>query len=67
MKKNSGYIVAAALAIPMTAASISVADEGGLQLEEVMVTAQRRAQDVRDVPIAITVVGGGRYARPGHV
>jgi iron complex outermembrane receptor protein len=38
----------------------ALAENGGqgYRLEEVTVTAQRRTQDVRDVPIALTVVSG---------
>ena len=34
-------------------------------LEEVVVTAQKRAQDLQDVPIAVTVVGGATVERAG--
>ena len=38
-----------------------------LMLEEVVVTAQKRAQNVQDVPIAITAFGGQRLEELGVV
>lgn len=35
------------------------------QLEEIIVTAQRRAQDMQDVPIAMNVMSGGEIERSG--
>lgn len=40
-------------------------EEGGLSLDEVTVTAQRREQTLKDVPIAIEVFGGAEIQKQG--
>jgi outer membrane receptor protein involved in Fe transport len=42
-----------------------IAQERGLALEEIVVTAQRRAQSLQEVPIAIEVFGGTDIRRQG--
>jgi len=50
---------ALAVAVPQVAFSQSSA------LEEVIVTAERRAQDAQDVPIALTIIGGSEISPAG--
>ncbi|WP_414729357.1 hypothetical protein [Zhongshania aliphaticivorans] len=56
MNKNILIIIMAAFSLPATAEQKEYKPTS--KLEEVVVTAQRRVQDVRDVPIAITVLAG---------
>lgn len=53
------FLSALAVAVPQAAFSQSSA------LEEVIVTAERRAQDAQDVPIALTIIGGGEISPAG--
>lgn len=49
----------AGLAQPVTApAKVEASDTRGLAVEEIIVTAQKRAQNLQDVPISIAVVSG---------
>jgi len=48
--------IAAAVVAPSVQAQED--GEGGFQLEEIVVTAQKREQSVQDVPIAVTVLDG---------
>lgn len=41
------------------------AGQGGLQLEEVVVTAQKRAQNIQDVPLAVSVVSSQQLENAG--
>ena len=49
-------LLAAAPAAAQEAAEAAAADDGGL--DEIVVTAQRRAENLQDVPISVTAVGG---------
>ena len=55
--------IAAAVAVTTLSATASVnsvyaAEEGKIMLEEVIVTAQKRAESVQDVPLAISAYSG---------
>jgi len=57
---GAGFVLSAlAVALPQAAFSQSSA------LEEVIVTAERRAQDAQDVPIALTIIGGSEISPAG--
>ena len=57
---GAGFVLSAlAVALPQAAFSQSSA------LEEVIVTAERRAQDAQDVPIALTIIGGSEISPSG--
>ncbi|MCG8369968.1 MAG: TonB-dependent receptor [Proteobacteria bacterium] len=56
-----GAIAAAAVALAAPAA----AQESGLQLEEIVVVAQKREQNIMDVPVAITAVTGTQIEQSG--
>ena len=57
---GAGFVLSAlAAAVPQAAFSQSSA------LEEVIVTAERRAQDAQDVPIALTIIGGSEISPAG--
>ncbi len=62
--------VAAALLSGLTIASTSVAEEvrasaaAKPQVEEIVVTAQKRAENVQDVPVAVTAVSAAELAQP---
>ncbi|MBK6510453.1 MAG: hypothetical protein IPG06_14025 [Haliea sp.] len=51
----------------VVAASPIAASEATLKLEEVIVTAQKRAQSLQDVPIAITAVSQGDDVEPEYL
>ena len=53
----------AAFAIPAQAQQAG--ESGSLQLEEVVVTAQKREQNVQDVPLAVAVVSAAQIERAG--
>ena len=57
---GAGFVLSAlAVAVPQVAFSQSSA------LEEVIVTAERRAQDAQDVPIALTIIGSSEISPSG--
>jgi len=58
LKQVSLATVALALATPAYAQDAAPQQEGGLQ--EIIVTAQKRAEDVQDVPIAISAFGSAQ-------
>lgn len=63
-RKNSSLTASALVAIlGATWLPQSVAD--GLSLEEVVVTAQKRAESLQDVPIAVTAISGDKIADAG--
>ncbi len=62
----SKHFVKAAMAVAVTAvaAQTSLANDN-LTLEEVVVTAQKRAESLQDVPISVSAVGGEKLADAG--
>ncbi len=62
----SKHFVKAAMAVAVTAvaAQSSLANDN-LTLEEVVVTAQKRAESLQDVPISVSAVGGEKLADAG--
>jgi iron complex outermembrane receptor protein len=54
----------AAAAAPSWADADGGADNGGLQ--EVVVTARKRAENAQDVPIALTAIAGDRFSEENH-
>jgi iron complex outermembrane recepter protein len=53
------------LALAVSAMSFHAAAEESFALEEVVVTAQKRAQSLQDVPISVSAVGGEKLAEAG--
>ncbi len=53
------------LAIAISAVSFQTLAEDDFTLEEVVVTAQKRAQSLQDVPISVSAVGGEKLADAG--
>lgn len=47
--------------------SVLVLADNGVSLEEIIVTATRRAESVQDIPISVTAVGGDQLASRGIV
>ncbi len=60
----SGSAIALALASPARAQDADPVDDSG-GIEEIIVTAQKVAEDVQDVPIAITALSGDRLEQTG--
>lgn len=56
-------LMAAAVLTATSTATTVLGDESSVVLEEVMVTAQKRAQSIQDVPIAISAFGSEDLAR----
>ncbi|MDR3088836.1 MAG: TonB-dependent receptor [Desulfobulbaceae bacterium] len=66
MKKNGMNILAAALAaLAPLAASVALAAEEALQLAPVMVTAEKRLENVQEIPSSVTVLTAGRIEDAG--
>ncbi|HXR53323.1 MAG TPA: TonB-dependent receptor [Steroidobacteraceae bacterium] len=71
MKKNGtvsrGFLVrsAVALALSPVLSALAVAAEADVALDEVVVTAERREQNLQDVPISATVLTGEDMTRQG--
>ena len=55
-------IALTAIVIPMTPQAFA---ESGLTLEEVTVTAQRRSQNIQDVPLAVSAISGEELSNRG--
>ena len=52
---------------PSAAAQQSEAAEGGIAIEEILVTAQKRTQSIQDVPLAVTAFDGNTIEDNGAV
>ncbi|MFM7011686.1 MAG: TonB-dependent receptor [Betaproteobacteria bacterium] len=66
MKLKAGLICtvcALALATPATAQEASSSQDGGEEKSEIIVTAQRRAERLSDVPVAVTAIAGENLQR----
>ena len=59
----AGLLAAAASA--QSAGPVTTSPAGGVEIEEVIVTAERRSQDIQDVPVSITALSGGAIAELG--
>jgi iron complex outermembrane recepter protein len=64
MKKTYGLQTPLALTISMLLAQPSFASDG-FMLEEIIVTAQKRAESLQDVPISVAAVGGEKLSEAG--
>lgn len=53
------------LTVPLILASLNVSAQSSLQLEEVVVTATKRATGLQDTPIALSVMSGDKIADQG--
>src|SRR6186713_549409 len=58
-------VSACAAAFAIAAQAQQAGESGSLQLEEVVVTAQKREQNVQDVPLAVAVVSAAQIERAG--
>ncbi|MGV8836495.1 TonB-dependent receptor [Cellvibrio sp.] len=63
MKAHKHNLLAAAIALSLTAPAIAQDDSPAL--EEVMVTAQKRPQSLRDVPLSVNALGGEKIESAG--
>lgn len=63
MKAHKHNLLAAAIALSLTAPAI--AQDNSPALEEVMVTAQKRPQSLRDVPLSVNALGGEKIESAG--
>lgn len=65
--KFSSAVIALCLAAPGYAQDVSTEDRAysGAQIGEIVVTAQKRSENVQSVPIAITAIGGDALAERG--
>lgn len=63
MKAHKHNLLAAAIALSLTAPTIAQTDSP--ILEEVMVTAQKRPQSLRDVPLSVNALGGEKIEAAG--
>ncbi len=52
----------AALAVALLAPGAALAQDAGTELEEVIITAQKRAESLNDVPVSVTAVSGEKLA-----
>ena len=53
------------LLLLMTASTLAFGDKASRQLEEVVVTAQKRAESLGDVPVSVTAIGADRLNEAG--
>ena len=70
MKRHNGRLLMGASAIAMAIPGIgfaqaAAADPGGTALEEIVVTAQLRSENLQKVPISIVALSGDALARSG--
>lgn len=66
LKNNLSRAVAFTTALAGGAvASVSVAEEGAISLEEIVVTAQKREQNLQDVPVAVTAFDAAALENSG--
>jgi outer membrane receptor protein involved in Fe transport len=63
VKAHKHNLLAAAIALSLTAPAIAQDDSPAL--EEVMVTAQKRPQSLRDVPLSVNALGGEKIESAG--
>lgn len=63
MKAQRYNLLAMAIALPLAAPTI--AQDNSLALEEVMVTAQKRPQSLRDVPLSVNAIAGEKIDSSG--
>jgi len=63
-RRRAAVAMLAAVAVPATAAEVAVAAAPDVD-GEILVTARRRAENVQDVPIAVSVVGGAQIEATG--
>ena len=66
MKQRLSFFKIAPLAVAVAAASnVMAQDSDPIQLEEVLVTAQKREQSLQDVAISVTVMSGEKIIQQG--
>ena len=53
-----GAVLALSAALPIAPAMAQATDPQSLQLQSVTVTAQRRTENIRDVPVSVTALKG---------
>ncbi|MBP7336699.1 TonB-dependent receptor [Niveispirillum sp.] len=54
----SSTALLAALGLSLASPAVAAGEEQGLQLDEIIVTAQKRGENIQEVPISITALGG---------
>ncbi len=64
---RNSLTVAGAVALALTAAGAGAQDPATTNLGEVIVTAQKRAERIQDVPVAVSVVRGAQLVNSGSV
>ena len=66
-RRRNSLTVAAAVALALAAAAASAQTAPTTGLGEVIVTAQKRAERIQDVPVSVSVVPGARLTESGAV
>ena len=64
-KKSTGSFKRSAVSLGVALASAGVATPTYAQIEEIVVTATRRAESVQDIPVNISAVGGSQIEQQG--
>jgi len=65
MLGTTAFSVLSILAAPAAQAQVSPTTDSGSQLDEIVVTAQRRTQNLQEVPVSVVAVGGEQLRRSG--
>lgn len=65
LRKQGQQLQTSLLAVPVGLAGASLPMQSAAQIEEIVVTATRRAESAQDIPVNISAVGGDQIERQG--